>query len=111
MIIKDEAFDEIRLQKEVRMQQKVEKERMKGLMEEYKVAMDEWKRCEEVRKTWSNIWCREWENEVAAWKELPKPKRKQPLLGKLRKAEPKSAHPMNIVVGVDEVSHLLEIFE
>ena len=40
--------------KRVRMQQKLEKERMKGLMENHKLAMEGWKRSEEVRKAWNN---------------------------------------------------------
>ena len=111
LMTEDEAFDEIRLQKEVRMQQKLEKERMKGLMENHKLAMEGWKRSEEVRKAWNNAWRREWENEVAAWKELPKPKGKQPLLGELRRPDPKPARPTNVAVEADEVHHLPEIFE
>ena len=111
LMTEDEVFDEIRLQKEVRTQQKLEKERMKSLMEEYKLAMEEWKRSEEARKAWNNVRRKEWENEVAAWKELPKPKGKQPLLGKLRKAEPKPVRPTNVMVEADEVSHFMEIFE
>ena len=38
------------------------------------------------------------------WKELPKPRGKQPLLGHLKKAEPKPSHPTNVAADDDEVS-------
>jgi len=100
----DEVFDEIRAQKEEKEQQKLEKERRKGMMEGHKIMMEEWKKGEEVRKAWNVARHEEWEKEVSMWKDSPKPKGKRPLLGKLRKAEPKPARPSNVPVDEDEVS-------
>ena len=111
LMTEDEVFDEIRVQKEERIQQQLEKERRKGVMEEHKIMMEEWKRGEEVRKAWNVARRKEWENEVNVWKNSPKPRGKQPLLGKLKKAEPKPARPTNVLVDKDEVSVLEKIFE
>ena len=104
LMTEDEVFNEIELQKEAKAQQQLEKEKKRGMMEEYKIAMEEWKKSEEVRRAWNVTRCDDWEKEVQAWTKLPKPRGKQPLLGKLRKPEPKPTHPTNVAVDEDEVS-------
>ena len=74
------------------------------MMEGHKVVMEEWKKSEEVRKAWNIARHEEWEKEVNVWKDLPKPKGKRPLLGKLKKAEPKPTRPTNVLADEDEVS-------
>ena len=111
LMTEDEAFSEIKLQKEERVQQKLEKERRKGMMEEHRFAMEEWKRSEEARKALNVARHEEWEREVQAWKELPKPRGKRPLLGNLRKAEPKPTRLTGVAADENEVSLLLEICE
>jgi hypothetical protein len=64
--------------------------------------VDEWKKGEEARKVWNVARREEWEKEVQAWKELPKPRGKRPLLGNLKKAEPKPSHPANVVADDDD---------
>ena len=104
LMTEDEVFNEIRLQKEERVQQKVAKEKRKNMMEEYKAAMEGWRKGEEVRKAWNFARHKEWEREVQTWKELPKPRGKWPLLGELKKAELKPTRPTNIIPDNDEVS-------
>ena len=108
LMTEDEVFNEIKSRKEAKAQQHLEKEMRKEAMEEYRVAMEEWKKGEEVRKAWNDLRRKEWEREVEAWKERPKPKGKKPLLGKLGKAEPKPTRPTNPTVDVNEVSFSLE---
>jgi len=107
LMTEDEVFNEITLQKEEKARQKLEKEKRKDMMEEYKTAMEEWKKSEEARKAQAITRHEEWEKEVEAWKGLPKPRGKRPLLGKLKKAEPKPTHPTNVIANGDEVSPLL----
>jgi len=112
LMTEDQVFDEIRAQKEERAQQALEKERRKGMVEQHKAAMDEWKEGEEMRKAWNIAQHEEWEKEVQAWKDSPKPKGKRPLLGKLKKAEPKPTRPTNPLADDDEVSlSRVKIFE
>ena len=56
LMTEDEAFSEIKLQTEERVQQKLEKERRKGMMEEHRFVMEEWKRSEEARKALNVAW-------------------------------------------------------
>ena len=104
LMTEDQVFNEIRAQKEERAQQALEKERRKGIVEEHKAAMDEWKKGEEMRKAWNVAQHEEWEQEVQVWKDSPKPKGKRPLLGKLKKAEPKPTHSTNTAADDDKVS-------
>ena len=104
LMTEDEVFDEIRAQKEEKEREKCEKERRKGAMEGHRVAMEEWKEVEDARKAWNVMRHGEWEEEIQAWKELPKPKGKRPLLGKLKKADPKPTRPTNVIADEDEVS-------
>jgi hypothetical protein len=104
LMTEDEVFNEIRLQKEEKERQQLEKEKKKSMMGEYKIAMEEWKKGEETRKAWNVVRHDEWEKEVQVWKESPKPKGKRPLLGKLKTAGPRPTHPTNVVADEDEVS-------
>lgn len=111
LMTEDEVFNEIKLQKEEKAQQELEKEKRKNVMERYKTAMEGWKKGEEARKAWNVARHEEWENEVQAWKGLPKPKGKRPLLGQLKKAGSKPTYPTNVIADEDKVSLLLEICE
>ena len=64
LMTEDEVFNEIKLQKEEKVQQWLEKEKRKGKVEEYRITMDEWKKGEEARKTWNVAQREEWEKEV-----------------------------------------------
>lgn len=64
LMTEDEAFNEIRVQKEEKARQELEKERKKDMMEEYKIAMEEWKKGEEMRRAENVARHKEWEQEV-----------------------------------------------
>ena len=110
LMTEDEVFNEIKVQKEERAEQKLAKEKRKGMMEEYRIAMEGWKKGEEARKVWNATRREEWGKEVQTWKGLPKPKGKQPLLGKLNKAKPKPIHPTSVAADEDEVRPPWESF-
>ena len=73
-------------------------------MEEYKIAMEGWKKGEEMRRAENVARHKEWEQEVQTWKQSPKPRGKQPLLGKLKKVQSKPTYPTNVVADEDQVS-------
>lgn len=50
LVTEDEVFNEIKLQKEEKAQQQLEKEKRKGMMEEYKIAVEEWKSGRRARR-------------------------------------------------------------
>ena len=104
LMTEDAVFNEIMLQKEEKVRQEIEKKKRKNVMGEYRIAVEEWKKSEEMRKVQNAVQHDEWEKEVQVWKDLPKPTGKRPLLGKPKKAEPKPTHPSNVAVDEDEVS-------